>query len=126
MSQPEPIEIHRTALYEQVWTTPISRLASSFGLSDNGLRKVCKKTRVPTPPRGYWAKLRHGYDVSPVPLPALPEDAPDDPKGARPQRHHHHRPHLRRCHDRRSPPTGAGGVRVGEAASMEEGSTHDV
>jgi len=65
------------ALYEQVWATPISRLASSFGLSDNGLRKVCKKLHVPTPPRGYWAKVRHGHDVSPAPLPALPEDAPD-------------------------------------------------
>jgi len=65
------------ALYEQVWATPISRLAPSFELSDNGLRKVCKKLHVPTPPRGYWAKLRHGHDVSPAPLPALPEDASD-------------------------------------------------
>ena len=77
MSQPEQIEIHRGALYKQVWVTPISRLAPSFELSDNGLRKVCKKLHVPTPPRGYWAKLRHGHDVSPVLLPALPEDAPD-------------------------------------------------
>lgn len=72
-----PIELHRDALYEQVWRTPISRLASTYGLSDNGLRKICKKLHVPTPGRGYWARRQHGHDVAPVPLPELPEGAPD-------------------------------------------------
>lgn len=75
--KPSRIELRRDALYDLVWKTPICRLAKTYGLSDNGLRKACKKLHVPTPPRGYWAKLRHGYDVSPATLPTLPEDAPD-------------------------------------------------
>ncbi len=71
------IELRRDALYEQVWTTPISRLAQTYGLSDNGLRKICRKLHVPTPGRGYWAKRQHGRDVVPTPLPERPEDAPD-------------------------------------------------
>ena len=96
--KPSRIELRRDALYDMVWKTPICRLAKTYGLSDNGLRKVCKKLHVPTPPRGYWAKLRHGHDVSPAPLPALPEDAPDvhviyrgtgerEEAGARPKEH---------------------------------------
>jgi hypothetical protein len=71
------IELRRDALYEQVWSTPISRLAESYGLSDNGLRKVCKKLNAPTPWRGYWAKRRHGHNVTPDPLPELQEGDPD-------------------------------------------------
>ncbi|WP_260441530.1 hypothetical protein [Burkholderia sp. Bp8991] len=38
-------------------------------MSDNGLRKVCQKLRVPLPPLGYWAKLRAGQKVERTPLP---------------------------------------------------------
>ena len=50
----------RRELYELVWATPLSTLALQFGLSDRGLAKICKRHRVPTPPRGYWAKLAAG------------------------------------------------------------------
>lgn len=71
------IKLRRDELYKQVWSTPVTRLAESYGLSDNGLRKICKKLNVPTPWRGYWAKLQHGHDVTPDPLPELQEGAPD-------------------------------------------------
>ena len=74
---PVSIELRRDALYEQVWTTPISRLAQTYGLSDNGLRKICRKLHVPTPGRGYWTKRQHGRDVVPTPLSDLPDGAPD-------------------------------------------------
>lgn len=50
----------RRELYDLVWTTPISRLADDFGISDVGLKKICDRHRVPTPGRGYWAQLEAG------------------------------------------------------------------
>ena len=44
--------IEREELYEQVWSIPVVQLADRYGLSDNGLRKVCKRLNVPVPPRG--------------------------------------------------------------------------
>lgn len=70
------IELCRGELYEMVWSTPVSRLSRQYGISDVGLKKVCTRLHVPTPPRGYLAKLRHGHDVSREPLPELPEGAP--------------------------------------------------
>ncbi|WP_143277488.1 cell envelope integrity protein TolA [Bordetella genomosp. 9] len=55
--------IARQELYEQVWTTPMSRLCVEYGLSDNGLRKICKALSVPTPPPGYWQKLTNNKTV---------------------------------------------------------------
>jgi hypothetical protein len=43
------IEFERIALYEEVWTTPLIRLAEKYYLSDNGLRKVCKALNIPVP-----------------------------------------------------------------------------
>lgn len=34
----------------------MSKVAQDFGISDVALNKICQKHRVPTPPRGYWAK----------------------------------------------------------------------
>ena len=37
----------REELYEQVWSEAMIRLAPKYGLSDNGLRKICKKLNIP-------------------------------------------------------------------------------
>ena len=66
--------IRREELYEQVWSVPIVRLAEKYGLSDNGLRKVCKRLNVPMPRRGYWAKVEAGQKVRKTQLPALAKD----------------------------------------------------
>ena len=65
------ITLKREDLYEKVWQKPMSRLAPEYRLSDVGLKKICKKLKVPTPPRGYWVKLRHGYKIPVTPLPKL-------------------------------------------------------
>src|SRR5262249_28600771 len=44
------------------------KLASQFGLSDVGLRKICLKYDIPTPPLEYWVKLNV---AKPVTKPAL-------------------------------------------------------
>ncbi|QTO19580.1 hypothetical protein [Burkholderia seminalis] len=63
------IEFERAALYEEVWADPVSTVSKRYGMSDNGLRKVCHKLGVPLPPLGYWAKLRAGQKVKRAPLP---------------------------------------------------------
>jgi hypothetical protein len=67
--------VSRETLYEQVWSTPMSRLASTYGASDVGLAKACDRHNIPRPGRGHWAKPEHGKPVRQVPLP--PCDAPE-------------------------------------------------
>lgn len=61
--------LSRQDLYELVWSEPMTRLAVRFALSDRGLAKICQRMRIPTPGRGYWAKLQHGRRVRRTPLP---------------------------------------------------------
>ncbi len=63
-------QIAREQLYDLVWQTPMSHLAKRFGLSDVGLKKICRKHHIPTPPLGYWAKRAHGKRVDQPSLPA--------------------------------------------------------
>ncbi len=63
--------LSREDLYELVWSEPLVSLSQRFGLSDNGLRKRCKSMGVPTPPRGYWERTRHGHRVKRPPLPPM-------------------------------------------------------
>jgi len=58
----------REKLFDEVWSTPVTKLAKVYELSDVGLRKICVALDVPLPPRGYWAKLAAGKTI---PKPAL-------------------------------------------------------
>lgn len=64
--------VTREQLYEQVWSVPIWTLCQQYGLSDNGLRKICRRLNVPVPPRGYWAKVEAGQKPRKA---ALPKEA---------------------------------------------------
>ena len=64
---------NRDSLYEEVWATPMARLAQKYGISDVGLAKVCRKLDIPLPGRGYWAKKESGQTIGKLPLPALKE-----------------------------------------------------
>ena len=70
------ITIEREDLYRQVWTEPIFRLAPKYGISNVALKKICKKLNVPTPPRGYWAKIQNHIRVGREPLPKIKYDQP--------------------------------------------------
>lgn len=63
------VKVTREALYQQVWTTPMSKLAAQYGMSGVGLAKVCARLSVPRPARGHWAKLAAGKKVRTPPLP---------------------------------------------------------
>lgn len=66
--QVEQKVLTRQELYNLAWATPMSRLAEQFKLSDNGLRKICRKYEIPLPEGGYWQKLQYG---KPIKKPAL-------------------------------------------------------
>jgi hypothetical protein len=64
-----PITLTRKELYEKVWSQPVHTLAKEYGISDVGLKKICKRRDIPTPGLGYWAKVAHGKTVRRTPLP---------------------------------------------------------
>lgn len=66
------ISFERQKLFDEVWSTPVTTLAKTYGLSDVGLRKICMTLDVPMPPRGHWAKLAAGKCI---PKPSLHETA---------------------------------------------------
>lgn len=61
--------LNREELYKQVWSQPMTKTAKSYGLSDVGLAKICRKLDIPTPGRGYWRKIALGIPMQPTPLP---------------------------------------------------------
>jgi integrase len=56
-SKPRIQRMSRRELYDLVWSEPMTALAKRFGISDRGLTKVCRRSDIPAPPRGYWAKI---------------------------------------------------------------------
>jgi len=48
----QPVTISREDLYAQVWATPMMQLAARYGISGNGLAKICRRLQVPIPARG--------------------------------------------------------------------------
>lgn len=56
-------------IYCRVWERPARMVAREFGISGTRLKKICKELGVPTPPRGYWAKIEAGKAVMRAPLP---------------------------------------------------------
>ena len=72
--QQKTVELTRAELYERVWSKPVIHLAKDYGISGVGLAKICKKHNVPTPPLGYWSKVKAGQRVRKKPLPALKTD----------------------------------------------------
>jgi len=62
----------RQELYNLVWTEPVQKVAAGLGISDVGLKKVCRAADIPVPERGYWAKLQAGKSVAKQVLPIRP------------------------------------------------------
>ncbi len=60
---------HREDLYQEVWSMPVTEVAKRYKVSDVAIHKVCKSLDIPTPPQGYWAKLRAGKPAKKLPLP---------------------------------------------------------
>jgi hypothetical protein len=72
------VTISRKDLYERVWKTPMSRLGAEYGISGNGLTKMCDRLNIPYPGRGYWARKEAGQKVAQYRLPDPAEDTPSE------------------------------------------------
>jgi ankyrin repeat protein len=73
-NKPAPwmLRFDREQLYEDVWSAPAEQVAKKHGISGVAIAKVCRRLKIPKPPRGYWAKKAAGRRVSGRPkLPAL-------------------------------------------------------
>ncbi|TWA84534.1 hypothetical protein FBZ83_105416 [Azospirillum brasilense] len=67
----------RTALYDLVWSEPLSTLAPRFGISGVALAKACRAAGIPVPERDRWARKRADKPVRHRPLPPRAPGAPD-------------------------------------------------
>lgn len=63
-------DLSREQIYDLVWTTPMASLAEQYHVTDVALKKRCRRLSIPTPGRGYWAKIAHGQTPKRMPLPA--------------------------------------------------------
>lgn len=58
--------ISRAQLHALVWARPMRDVAADFRISDVGLKKICVKHNIPTPPQGYWQRAHpHGPPAAP-------------------------------------------------------------
>lgn len=60
-------EYDRQQMLSEIWTDPLRKVAPRYGLSDAGLKKLCSRLQLPTPGRGYWAKIKAGHSIPPKP-----------------------------------------------------------
>jgi hypothetical protein len=63
--------LRRHEIYELVWAQPMRAAAAAIGLSDVGLKKLCVRHSIPTPPQGHWARAASNRPARP----ALPKPA---------------------------------------------------
>ncbi len=54
-------------LFDKVWQTPMIKLAHDIGVSDVAVAKACRKTGIPLPGRGHWAKPEKHRQRKPKP-----------------------------------------------------------
>ena len=52
--------ISRQDLFDKVWSSPVTKVATEFGVSDTAVRKMCRRHGIPVPSRGYWAQVAAG------------------------------------------------------------------
>lgn len=71
-------KLTRQALYDLVWSEPVSLIAPRFGVSGVALRKACTKAAVPVPPRGYWVRRQPAKRPARTPLPPRPPGMHDE------------------------------------------------
>lgn len=53
MADREIVKVTRRELYDQIWSSPMSHVSKSYGLSDVDLAKLCVDFAIPRPPRGF-------------------------------------------------------------------------
>ena len=70
--------LSRRQLYDLVWSRSMNAIATEFGITGNGLAKICDRLLIPHPPRGYWSGSDNRPKAPRPPLPPRPEDCDAD------------------------------------------------
>lgn len=61
--------VSRSALYELLWTIPITKLAIRFEVTPADIVRIADAASIPRPQVGYWTQLAHGKAPERTPLP---------------------------------------------------------
>lgn len=65
------METTRARLFEQIWSEPMGTVAARYGLTGNGLAKICDRLAIPRPPRSHWTRSADTREQQPA-LPPPP------------------------------------------------------
>jgi hypothetical protein len=66
----DKITLSRKELYDLVWSQSMLSLSKKYNISDVGLRKICRKMKISTPPVGHWQRVQY---ITSIRIPKLPE-----------------------------------------------------
>ncbi|TQO38678.1 hypothetical protein GQ41_3338 [Arenibacter algicola] len=55
--------ITRKALYDLIWEKSLRKVAQQINVKSHKLKNICVEEDIPTPPTGYWIKIKHGKTV---------------------------------------------------------------
>ena len=72
------METTREELYKEIWKEAVSKVAIKYGVSDQAIRKKCKKLNIPLPSNKYWGDFHAGKNPKPDPLPSFNGDSKID------------------------------------------------
>ena len=64
----DKVTFTRKELYDLIWSESMLSLSKKYNISDNGLRKMCIRMKIPMPKGGYWEKLKWGKRVKVEPF----------------------------------------------------------
>lgn len=65
------MQISRSSLYRLVSSSPLSKVAPTFGISASRLAAICRDNNVPYPGSGYWTRKSLNQPVELIPLPQV-------------------------------------------------------
>jgi hypothetical protein len=58
------LKLTRLQLFHLVWAEPFTLIAKKYQISDQGLRKMCKRLEIPYPKTGHWQRVRAGRKIT--------------------------------------------------------------
>lgn len=70
--QDRRMEVTRAELFDQIWSEPMGAVGARYGLTGNGLAKICDRLDIPRPARSHWTRSEADRDQRPnLPPPPL-------------------------------------------------------